>query len=171
MKRITRALIWLIGIVGLGLLLITYWYYNDGKLGKGNYFIYNTGFDAIKSFKDKKLYLIDISKSKYNDNYIIAIRIPVKVFYGKKDCTTFFDYSIHYLIINKHTNKVYETDDYLKFKYKVKNLNVNLIFTNQEIEQSKKKFEKNKHLYKNTKTLEYLKNNCKEDFIYPIEKF
>lgn len=171
MKRIKIILIWLIGVVGLVLLSMIYLYYNDGKLGKGNYFIYNIGFNAIKSFKDQKLYLIDILKSKYNDNYITAIRIPGKIFYGKKDCATFFDYSIHYLIINKKTAKVYETDDYLKFKHKIKKLNVDLAFTIQEIEQVKDRLEKNQHLYRNTKTLEYLKNNCKEDFKYPIERF
>ena len=171
MEILKKILFVISSLLILIFIFLIYWYYHDGKLGKGDYFIYDTGFHTIKSFKNKKLYIGDILKSKYNDNYIIAIRVPVKIFYGEKNCHSFFENTLHYLLINKETDKIYETDDYLKFKYKLKNSNINLMFNNQELEQAKKKFQKNKHLYTNMKTLEYLKNNCTEDFRYPIEKF
>lgn len=140
------------------------------ELGNG-YYLYQSDFNILKSRIDDKVNIIDILEKEYDDKYIITIRIPVRAFYGEENCTIFSDHTLRYLIINKQSNKIYETDSYLKFKHKVKNLNVNLMFSNQALEQSKKKFEKNRHLYKNTKTLEYLENKCKEDFIYPIEEY
>jgi hypothetical protein len=143
-----------------------------GKLGKGSYFLYDTGYQAIKCRKNKNIYLSDIKQIEYDDNFIIALRIPQKFFYECNSTTEVFAIpKLQYVIIDKKRDKIYATYDKNKFKKKVKNLNINLMFDNQDIKQANIKLEKKRHVYKSDKSLEYLKNNCKEDFIYPIEEF
>lgn len=155
-------------VSALMVVFMSYLYYS-GKLGKGNFYDYNTGFHAIKSKDKKNIYLIDILTRKYDDNHIIAIRVPAKIFYGANECSTFFNKKISYLIINKSTYKIYETNTYEKFKDKLKNLNIKINFDDNDLIKAQKRYNKKKHLYKIDKTLSYLNNNCKEDFKYPIE--
>jgi len=140
------------------------------ELGKG-YYIYLSSHQILQSRTTKNIRLMDILKTKHNDRYIIAIRLPMRVFYGDKNCTTFSEQQISYVLIDKQTDHIYETNDYEKLTQKLTKNNVQISFSPEELKQAKRKLKNRRHLYKNRQTLMYLEKYCTEDFKYPIEKF
>jgi len=152
----------------LSISFLFYWYYNDGKLGKGDYFLYKTGFPAIKSFSDKDIYLAEIYQIKYNNNFIIAARLPIRFLYDCPSEKILYDNKFQYLIIDKHTNIIYGTYDKNKFIKKLESLKVGLSFSAHDYKVIKDKYNKRKHLYEvNHKNIK----DCKTIYIDDIVKY
>ena len=150
----------------LSISFLFYWYYNDGKLGKGDYFLYKTGFPAIKSFSDNDIYLAEIYQIKYSNNFIIAARLPIRFLYDCPSEKILYDNKFQYLIIDKHTNIIYGTYDKNKFIKKLKSLKVGLSFSAYDYKVIKDKYNKRKHLYEvNHKDIKDCKTIYNDDII------
>lgn len=155
--KILRILVYI--LIGV-LLLAIYSYYNDGKLGKGDYFIYYSGTNALKSFENKELYIADIISSDYDDKYIILCRVPLKSYVcNNKDYQKYIN-KLQYLIVIKETNKIYATYDYKKFVDKLKEIASSLFFGKKDLQEINRLFTKNRHIYNNE---ELPPTNCKEE--------
>ncbi len=128
-------------VIILAFASLHYWYYNEGKLGKGDYFLYYSGYDAIRSFANKKLHLSYILDVKYNDNYIIAIRYPLRYF-NCPDEKIFFDKALSYIVIDKKSNTVYSSYNKNNFDKFIRKQNIKIFFTNREYEKATSRFEK-----------------------------
>jgi len=155
--KILRILLYTVIVI---IFLLIYLYYNDGKLGKGEYFLYYANPTSLKSFNNKNLYIADIIDTKYNDKYILLCRVPLKSYTcNNKDYQQYIN-KLQYLIVVKSTNKIYVTYNYKKFVNKLQKLSINLSFEKEDLENMNSLFSKNKHIYSND---ELPPTNCKED--------
>lgn len=153
----------LVTIIALGFLF----YYFDGKVGKG-YKMYDYGHIALISNHIPSLHLGDILDWEYDDEYIIARRIPEQHYDCGESVPSIYTNKIQYLIIDKNTDKIYATfneKDFFDFKKKMK--------IALEFSRSKKsidaQIQRSKHIYDNIhEDVEYIKNNCKEKAVYPL---
>ena len=56
-------------------LVILRLYSYEKKLGDGSYFLYDSGYTELRSFDNQNIHIADVVYVKYNNKYIIAIRI------------------------------------------------------------------------------------------------
>lgn len=175
-KLIFNLLLILVPIV----LFLVSWHHNDGELGKGDYFAYDGAGYGIKKKGKDDLYILRILTLDYNDDFIIAQRLPQRSFHGCKKSvfpdlnitsTIIFGSEIQYIIIDKNTDKIYGTYDYRKFQQKRKEIGLQLDFTLKDINSVQNKIIKDKHLYQNNVTLDFALKNCIESFIDPIIEY
>lgn len=106
--------------------------------------------DEYRIHKDsKKINIPNIIEYEYNDNYIIAQRIPAQYFICKDKVEEMvYVNNIEYVIIDKNKDKIYTTMDKSKFLQFIKRMHVDLELhlENQalkdEIEENNKNFYK-----------------------------
>lgn len=142
----------------------------DGYLGKGDYFIYYSGYDVIKSKKNKNIYLSDIRSYEYGNNYIIALRIPVEHYYCPNyNAFTISEKKLQYVIIDKKNDNIYLTYNKNNFFNMKEKLNINLkIKPSDEVRILKKS---RTSIYDNeTRNIKRIKE-CKKENIFPVIKY
>jgi len=118
------------------------------ELGK-EYYLYRTDFNVLKSRTDANLELIDILKISYDNEYIIASRIPYDKYLCGKDIYRKFNIREEYILIDKKNKQYYATFNYSKFKSFIEKLNINLSLAKKD----KSLFDRRKHLYESSKNI------------------
>jgi hypothetical protein len=162
MALVKKLFIFLIGILLLGYIF----YRNDGNLGKGDYFIYYTGYDAIKSRTNKNIYLSDIRQVEYDDNHIIALRIRQKHYScNDESLITVSIKKLQYVIIDKKTNKIYTTYDKNKFYHMKEKLEIPIKFIAYSENRVRQRLKSN--TYNNELNYLHKIKQCREDYLYP----
>jgi len=163
LKIVSFIVLALIAIIAVGLSF----YHFDGKVGKG-YRMYNYGNIALMSNRIPNLHLTEILDWEYDEDYIVARRIPAQYYECEDSIRSIYTNQIQYLIIDKNTDKIYATfseKDFLDFKQKIK---IDLEFSRSK-ESIEAQIRRSQSTFDNVYTdVESIKNNCKEEAAYPL---
>ena len=171
-RIIKKILIGIILFIVVIVSLVAVFFYFDGRLGKGDYFLYYAHPDAIKSRSIKGLYLADTLYAEYDDDFIIAQRIPVRFYSCPNMSTSIYKNKLQYLIIDKNTNKIYGTYNIIKFLEKKNKLGVDIDFDSERNKLVQKNIKNSQHIYNNRdEDIEYMRNYCQEKQEYPIIEY